>query len=133
MCGVRRVLADCHRGAWRCVAGCARSCLRQRHCRLWGLMGAVATLKQTAKSAADSLDTHQRSGGHQVQQQRQQTKAPAPPAGGFLPAHTAGCNAWDFHPLIGGLMDAVMTHKDGGDNECAHNFVSRLLSLRPRR
>ena len=89
-------------------------------------MGAVATLKQTAKSAADSLDKHQRSVGHQVQQQRQQTKAPTPPTGGFQPAHTAGCNAWDFHPLIGGLMDAVMAKTVAIMN--AHNPVLSLAA-----
>ncbi len=59
------------------------------------MMGAVAKLKQSVKSAADIPDKKQ-----QMQRQQQQPKkAPAP---------SVNCNAWDFHPLVGGLMDLVL-------------------------
>jgi hypothetical protein len=71
------------------------------------MMSAVAKLKQAVKSATEVHDTRQRFDAQQQQQQPQQLKkTPAPSTGTFHPC-TIG-NSWDFHPLMGGLMDAVM-------------------------
>ena len=76
------------------------------------MMSAVAKLKQAVKSATEVHDTRQRFDAQQQQQQQQQQqpqqlkKTPAPSTGTFHPC-TIG-NSWDFHPLMGGLMDAVM-------------------------
>jgi hypothetical protein len=79
--------------------------------RLWGMMSAVAKLKQAVKSATEVHDTQQRFDAQQQHQQQQQQpqqlkKTPAPSTGTFHPCMIG--NSWDFHPLLGGLMDAVM-------------------------
>jgi hypothetical protein len=68
------------------------------------MMSAVARLKQAVKSATEAHDVKQLSS---VQpQQPQKKKAPAATAGTFIPCATG--NSWDFHPLTGSLMDAVL-------------------------
>jgi hypothetical protein len=67
-------------------------------------MGAVATLKHTVKSATETADKQQ-------QAQRQQQPKKSPSSAAFQPVSIANCNAWDFHPLIGGLMDSVMSRR----------------------
>jgi hypothetical protein len=67
------------------------------------MMSAVARLKQAVKSAAEAHDAKQRLSAQQ--QQPQQKKAPAAVTAAFIPCATG--NSWDFHPLMGSLMDAV--------------------------
>ena len=73
--------------------------------RLWGMMAAVAKLKQAVKSAVEDREQQQQINAQQ-QQQRQQMNGAPPPTAAALPSMNH--SAWDFHPLMGGLMDAVI-------------------------
>jgi hypothetical protein len=68
------------------------------------MMAAVANLKQAVKSAVEDRDQQQQFNAQQ--QQRQQINGAPPPSAAALPSMNH--SAWDFHPLMGGLMDAVI-------------------------
>ena len=66
--------------------------------RLWGMMAAVAKMKQAVKAATEAHDVQQ------LQQRLQQSVRSS-----VASASHISYSPWDFHPLTGGLMDAVIT------------------------
>ena len=74
------------------------------------MMSAVAKLKQTVKSASEAHELKQR-----FNEQLQLKKTSAFPTRTSPPSLTV--NSWDFHPLMGSLMDAVITVADDADGD----------------